>query len=114
MFERVQPNLKTCMMLILSFFNANAIKCLHCNISDKLKRSALTHAVMNGNTHIASLLLSLGANPDRCDSSGNSVAHYAAAYGWICCLKLLHEAGANLVGVSDWQVGACCSRSLLL
>ena len=75
------------------------------SFSDKLKRSALIHAVLNGNTHIASYLLHLGADPNRCDSSGNSVVHYAAAYGWLFCLKLLKEAGAELGLSNQWKVG---------
>ncbi|XP_052272329.1 poly [ADP-ribose] polymerase tankyrase-like isoform X2 [Dreissena polymorpha] len=73
------------------------------DILDKLKRSALTHAVINGHTHVASYLLNLGANPNCSDSSGNKVVHYAAAYGWICCLKLLKEAGASFNVANDWQ-----------
>lgn len=75
----------------------------HVEQLDKLKRSALIHAVMNGNTHVASHLLHLGADPDRVDSSGNSVVHYAAAYGWLFCLKLLQEAGSDLGTSNHWQ-----------
>ncbi|XP_076464084.1 poly [ADP-ribose] polymerase tankyrase-like isoform X2 [Babylonia areolata] len=71
---------------------------------DKLKRSALTHAVINGNTNVASYLLYLGADPDRKDSSGNSLVHYAAAYGWYHCLKLLiKDAGAKYNVDNDWK-----------
>ncbi|XP_045173685.2 poly [ADP-ribose] polymerase tankyrase-like [Mercenaria mercenaria] len=75
----------------------------HIEQLDKLKRSALIHAVLNGNTHIASYLLHLGADQNRCDSSGNSVIHYAAAYGWLFCLKLLKEAGADLGMSNQWK-----------
>lgn len=72
---------------------------------DKYKRSALTHAVMNGNANVASYLLYLGADPNRVDSSGNSLAHYAAAYGWYFVLKLLvNEGGANPSVANDWQL----------
>jgi ankyrin repeat protein len=43
----------------------------------------------------AAILLRHGANPDASDSSGNSVAHYAAAFGWHECITLLHAAGAD-------------------
>ncbi|CAB4067234.1 unnamed protein product [Lepeophtheirus salmonis] len=61
---------------------------------DKFKRSALTHAVMNGAANVASYLLKLGADSDRKDSSGNSNLHYACAYGWYHCAVLLLETGA--------------------
>ncbi|XP_061174017.1 poly [ADP-ribose] polymerase tankyrase-like isoform X2 [Saccostrea echinata] len=72
---------------------------------DKFKRSALTHAVMNGNANVASYLLYLGADPNRVDSSGNSLVHYAAAYGWYFVLKLLvNEGGAKPSVANDWQL----------
>ena len=37
---------------------------------DKYKRTALTHAVMNGATNTASYLLSLGADFNKTDTSG--------------------------------------------
>ena len=80
--------------------------------ADKLKRSALTHAILNGNTNVASYLLYLGADPNRKDSSGNSLVHYAAAYGWYHCLKLLiKDAGASHNVDNDWKVS---SRSFCL
>ena len=70
-----------------------------------MKRTALTHAAMNGNTHLVSYFLSLGADPNHTDSSGNSVVHYAAAYGWFFCLKLLvANGGANPNLANDWKV----------
>lgn len=33
----------------------------------------------------------MGANPDAKDSSGNSVLHYACAYGWSECAQFLIE-----------------------
>ena len=61
---------------------------------------------MNGNGNVASFLLHLGSDPDRCDSSGNSVPHYAAGYGWLHCLKLLKESGADLGKANDWVVSS--------
>lgn len=75
--------------------------------TDKMKRTALIHAVMNGNAHIASYLLRMGADANRSDSSGNSVVHYAAAYGWYFCVKLLLEnANADPNKENDWKVTA--------
>ncbi|XP_055957133.1 poly [ADP-ribose] polymerase tankyrase [Patella vulgata] len=71
---------------------------------DKFKRTALTHAIKNGNTHVASYLLYLGADPNRTDSSGNTLVHYAAAYGWYFCLKLLiKDAGADAAVANHWK-----------
>lgn len=87
---------------MLSFFPT-------CPFADKLKRSALTHAILNGNTNVASYLLYLGADPNRKDSSGNSLVHYAAAYGWYHCLKLLiKDAGATYNVDNDWKVSNLC------
>ena len=49
---------------------------------DKLKRSPLMHAVINGQTAVASFLLHAGVSIDHVDSSGNSALLYAVAYGW--------------------------------
>ncbi|GFO49165.1 poly [ADP-ribose] polymerase [Plakobranchus ocellatus] len=71
---------------------------------DKMKRSALTHAIMNGSTNVASYLLYLGADPNRMDTSNNTLVHYAAAYGWYFCLKLLiKDAGAKPDEPNIWQ-----------
>ena len=40
-------------------------------VVDKLKKTALIHAVMSGHTHIASYLISLGASANVADTSGN-------------------------------------------
>lgn len=72
---------------------------------DKFKRTALTHAVMNGSVPVASYLLYLGADPNHADSSGNTLVHYAAAYGWYFVLKLLvNEGGADPKICNDWKV----------
>ena len=69
-----------------------------------MKRTPLIHAVMNGQAHVASYLLSIGANPNAADSSGNTCMHYAVAYGWYFCYKILKEAGAHLDIPNDWKV----------
>lgn len=94
---------------LLNWWNKHVQTCYKLSdnvfLADKYKRSALTHAVMNGNANVASYLLYLGADPNRVDSSGNSLAHYAAAYGWYFVLKLLvNEGGANPSVANDWQV----------
>ncbi|GFT42008.1 poly polymerase tankyrase [Nephila pilipes] len=73
-------------------------------MKDKKQRTALTHAVINGHAHVTSYLLRLGANPNSTDSSGNALVHYAAAYGWYFCMKLLIEAGASLNLPNDWKI----------
>ena len=71
---------------------------------DKYKRTALTHAIMNGASKTASFLIHQGAAIDKVDSSGNTLVHYACAYGWYFCLKLLNQAGAVLDLGNEWKV----------
>ena len=72
---------------------------------DKYKKTALTHAVINGSVPVASYLLYLGSDPNHADSSGNTLVHYAAAYGWYFVLKLLvNEGGADPKIFNDWKV----------
>ena len=52
-------------MTIVRFLAVNAM------VIDKLKKTALIHAVMSGHTHIASYLISLGASANVADTSGN-------------------------------------------
>ncbi|XP_022239134.1 tankyrase-like protein isoform X2 [Limulus polyphemus] len=74
-------------------------------VRDKKYRTALTHAVINGHAHVASYLLRIGADPNTKDSSGNTLVHYAAAYGWYYCLKLLVvEAEADPNVANDLKV----------
>lgn len=73
-------------------------------LSDKLKRTALIHAVRDGNANVVSYLLNRGADPNVTDSSGNRAIHYAAAYGWYFCLKALLDAGAEPDPPNDWKV----------
>ncbi|XP_006818908.1 poly [ADP-ribose] polymerase tankyrase-like [Saccoglossus kowalevskii] len=70
---------------------------------DKLKRTALIHAVMNGHYPVVCYLLRKGANPNVSDSSGNTAAHYAAGYGWWYCLKVLLAAGSDINTPNDWK-----------
>ncbi|VDK60667.1 unnamed protein product [Anisakis simplex] len=72
---------------------------------DKLKRTALTHAVLNGQNHIVAMLLRRGASPCTQDSSGNTPTHYAAAYGWFECLEMLAKADSSCLAIdNDWHL----------
>ena len=71
---------------------------------DKFKRTALTHAIMNGASNVASYLVNLGADVNKCDSSGNSLLHYASAYGWFFCVRLLVDAGCDLDIGNEWKL----------
>ena len=71
---------------------------------DKRKRTPLLLAMRAGRAVEASLLLSHGANPDAADDSGNTVAHYACAFGWKECVELLHTAGANLASANAMKL----------
>lgn len=44
---------------------------------DHKGRSALAHAIINGQAHVVSYLLRIGANNLKKDTSGNSLVHYA-------------------------------------
>jgi ankyrin repeat protein len=84
---------------------------------DKTKKSPLMHAVKNGmiifiilsllgHFEIAKYLIENESSPNHHDSSDNYVIHYAAAYGWLDCVKLLVAAGAD-IGVSNaWKTSA--------
>ncbi|CAJ0946268.1 unnamed protein product, partial [Mesorhabditis belari] len=72
---------------------------------DKLRRSPLLHAAMNGQDHVVAYLLKKGADLKKSDSSGNSPAHYAAAYGFLSTLKILAEVDPSCLSASnDWHL----------
>ncbi|VDM79168.1 unnamed protein product [Strongylus vulgaris] len=72
---------------------------------DHKKRTALSHAIINGQEHCAAMLLSKGADFLKGDSSNNTPAHYAAAYGWLDCLKLLANIDPScLKQENDWKL----------
>ncbi|KAG4073918.1 hypothetical protein HA402_014123 [Bradysia odoriphaga] len=74
------------------------------NAVDHKGRSALAHAIINGQAHVVSYLLRIGANNLNKDTSGNTLVHYAAAYGWYFCLKLLLESGCPANELNDWKM----------
>ena len=72
---------------------------------DKKRRTALHHAVLNGQQHTAAFLLSMGTDLLKGDSSGNTSAHYAAAYGWLNCLQLLADVDPECLSQeNDWKL----------
>ena len=71
---------------------------------DKLHRTSLMHAAMNGHAHVVSYFLNLGVGMDQADTSGNTTLHYAVGYGWYYCTKILLDAGADPAVVNDWKV----------
>ena len=59
---------------------------------------------MNGSASVASFLLRRGLDPDGADTSGNANLHYACAYGWYHCAKLLVDAGADVNAANEWRL----------
>ena len=45
-------------------------------VSDKLKRTALVHAVKSGHTNVASYLIALGASTEIADTSGVTIEQH--------------------------------------
>lgn len=75
---------------------------------DKFARNALHLACIYGHLDIVLYLLSIGVDADSADSSHNSPAHYAAAYGYIKVLHLLIAYGsANPAITNVWRSTPC-------
>ena len=72
--------------------------------TDKLNRTALTHAAMSGHAHVVTYFVNLGVDIDQTDTSGNAALHYAVGYGWYYCTRVLLDAGADPAVVNDWKV----------
>ena len=68
------------------------------------RKQALMYAVKNGHSPVAAYLLRIGVDPNAADTSGNTPAHYAAAFGWLHCLQLLIKAGADPNSANTWKV----------
>lgn len=73
------------------------------SIIGKWNKTALIYAVKNGHSPVAAYLLRIGVDPCAADTSGNTPVHYAAAYGWLHCLKMLIKAGADANAVNQWK-----------
>uniref|UniRef100_A0A7E4UQ68 Poly [ADP-ribose] polymerase n=1 Tax=Panagrellus redivivus TaxID=6233 RepID=A0A7E4UQ68_PANRE len=73
---------------------------------DRFKRTPLIHAVLSGQDHILTELLARGASvTTKPDSSGNTTAHYAAAYGWEDDLLALYQADPDSMVVKNaWHL----------
>ncbi|RHY27321.1 hypothetical protein DYB32_006862 [Aphanomyces invadans] len=85
------------------------------DVFNKVRRTPLMVAVMNGHVQVAVALLNAGANANAVDTSLNSVMHYAAGYGWLSCVKLLVAVDAaawfrNAWGYSPMAVAALKGR----
>eukprot|EP00928_Gymnodinium_smaydae_P028747 TRINITY_DN2184_c0_g4_i1.p1 TRINITY_DN2184_c0_g4~~TRINITY_DN2184_c0_g4_i1.p1 ORF type:complete len:2013 (-),score=327.29 TRINITY_DN2184_c0_g4_i1:1732-7770(-) len=103
------PDRKTSLALAAERGHASTVRALlaaraKLEQGDKRKRTPLLLAVRAGRTVEASILLHSSANPDAADDSGNSVVHYAAAFGWVDCIDMLHKAGANLSPVNAMKL----------
>eukprot|EP00347_Sterkiella_histriomuscorum_P014218 403361718 len=74
------------------------------NQEDRFQRNALTYAVRNGHLKIAAFLLQNLSYYNYPDNSKNLPLHFACAYGWIDCVKLLLKAGAgaNINFQNEW------------
>ena len=65
------------------------------NKGDKFNLTPLIMACRNGHANVVGLLLKHHAQADVSDTSGNSALHYAAAYGWQDCVKVLLKYSLN-------------------
>lgn len=66
---------------------------INLNKGDKFNRTPISLAARNGHPEVIAYLLKHNADPELPDTSGNSPLHYAAAYGWTSCLKVLLRLG---------------------
>ncbi|KAJ3208464.1 hypothetical protein HDU67_006706, partial [Dinochytrium kinnereticum] len=73
-------------------------------IADKMGRTPLHYAVLNGFFDLSAYLLSLGANAESNDTSENTPLHYAAGYGWVdICRLLIEYGGASINPLNSWK-----------
>ena len=76
------------------------------SIIGKWNKTALIYAVKNGHSPVVAYLLRIGVDPCAADTSGNTPVHYAAAYGWLHCLKMLVKAGADPNVANQWKASS--------
>jgi ankyrin repeat protein len=78
------------------------------DLLDKYGSTALHMACKNGQYDSAVTLLSLGADANAEDTSGNCPLHHAAAYGWLSIVKLLVETTDCQANPSNlWKTTPC-------
>lgn len=73
------------------------------NLQDKYNRNAFLYSVRNGHLQIATFLINHGAHYNYPDSSQNYPIHYACAYGFSDCVKLLISVGAPVNVFNEWK-----------
>jgi ankyrin repeat protein len=66
---------------------------INLNKGDKFNKTPISIAARNGHPDVVACLLKHNADGELADTSGNSPLHYAAAYGWLGCLKVLLKLG---------------------
>ena len=78
---------------------------ININAKDKLSRTPFLISIKAGFYRISTLLSENFSKLDVniTDNSGNSALHYACAFGWIDCVKLLLSKGANLLAENSWK-----------
>eukprot|EP00927_Polykrikos_kofoidii_P071029 TRINITY_DN6736_c0_g2_i1.p1 TRINITY_DN6736_c0_g2~~TRINITY_DN6736_c0_g2_i1.p1 ORF type:complete len:3109 (+),score=610.88 TRINITY_DN6736_c0_g2_i1:49-9375(+) len=107
--DSVGPDRKTALSLAAEQGRTECVRALvaagaKVELGDKRRRTPLLLAVRAGRAVVSSVLLHHGANPNAADDSGNTVCHYAAAFGWVDCVELLHRAGADLSAVNQMKL----------
>ncbi|CAL8148360.1 unnamed protein product [Orchesella dallaii] len=103
-YGKVTPLMIACQYGHLDIVKAIVESNAKLEAKDKRGRTAVAHAAMNGHTHVLSFLLRLGVNHMALDSSGNSLLHYATAYGWYFATMLLLEAGCPPNQPNHWKM----------
>ncbi|ORZ21992.1 ankyrin repeat protein, partial [Absidia repens] len=83
------------------------------HLVDKYARSPLHLACIEGHYQVAKYLLMQGLETNAHDSSSNTPAHYAAAFGHLDIVKLLVEfGGADPSSNNVWRATPCSVANL--